>query len=146
MAAVALLDDRVMPEQYSPERIERTDVQTLLRKVTVRPLKEYSRRFPDEMPCRITVTLQDGHTLMTEKTDYEGFLTRPMRWETVVEKFEQLTEPYILAAARHDIVKAIAHLERAQVAYLMQLLAHAWQAYQSAIRQEVQHDAIIHAR
>ncbi len=146
MAAVALLDDRVMPEQYSPERIERTDVQTLLRKVTVRPLKEYSRRFPDEMPCRITLTLQDGHMLMTEKTDYEGFLTRPMRWETVVEKFEQLTEPYILAAARHDIVKVIAHLERAQVAYLMQLLDHAGQAYQATIRQEEPHDAIIPAR
>ncbi len=91
MVAVALLDNQVMPEQYRPERINRQDVQGLLRKVTVHPSQEYSRRFPEEMPCRLVVTLRGGRILTKEKRDYEGFHTRPMGWETVIRKFEGLS-------------------------------------------------------
>jgi 2-methylcitrate dehydratase len=76
--AVAILDDQVMPEQYRLDRIERPDVQSMLRKIRVRPSADYSRRFPDEMPCRITVILNDGRVLTKEKRDYEGFFSRPM--------------------------------------------------------------------
>src|SRR5574337_229934 len=34
LISVALLDGRVMPEQYEPDRINRSDVQTLLHKVS----------------------------------------------------------------------------------------------------------------
>src|ERR1019366_2325072 len=43
--AVAILDGQVMPEQYAPERIQRADVQTLLRKVSVQPRKLFSERW-----------------------------------------------------------------------------------------------------
>jgi len=86
MVAAAILDGQVTPEQYRPERIGRPAIQALLRQVTVRPNEAYSRRFPGEMPCRVTVRLCDGRTLMKEKTDYEGFHTRPVQWQTVVRK------------------------------------------------------------
>jgi 2-methylcitrate dehydratase len=122
MLAVAILDDQVTPAQYRPERIQRQDVQTLLRKASVRPQPAYSQRFPDEMPSRISVTLQDGRTLTKEKRDYEGFHTRPMRWETVVQKFEWLSQPYVDSALRHKIVDVVANLESTQVADLARLL------------------------
>jgi 2-methylcitrate dehydratase len=122
MLAVAILDGQVTPAQYRPERIQSQDVQTLLRKVSVRPQPAYSQRFPDEMPCRISVTLQDGRTLAKEKRDYEGFHTRPMRWETVVQKFERLSQPYIDSALRRKIVDVVANLESTQVADLVRLL------------------------
>src|SRR5215475_5332629 len=40
--AVAILDGQVMPEQYSPDRIARQDVQSLLRKIRARPSADYS--------------------------------------------------------------------------------------------------------
>ena len=123
MAAVAILDGQVMPGQYRPERIQRADVQNLLRKVVVRPAEEFSQIFPAEMPCRITVALRDGRALVNEKRDYEGFFTRPMGWETVVEKFERLSAPHADAARRRDIVAAVANLEAAPVAALTRLLA-----------------------
>jgi 2-methylcitrate dehydratase len=123
MVAVALLDDHVMPEQYQPERIQRQDVQTLLRKILVRPAPQFSRRFPDEMPCRITVLLRDGRTLVKEKRDYEGFRSRPMRWETVVDKFERLSAARVDAPARKGIIEAVANLDAIQAADLMKLLA-----------------------
>jgi 2-methylcitrate dehydratase len=122
MLAVAILDDQVTPAQYRPERIQREDVQTLLRKVSVRPQPAYSQRFPDEMPCRISVTLQDGRALTKEKRDYEGFHTRPMRWETVVQKFEWLSQPYVDSALRRKIVDVVANLDSVQVADLARLL------------------------
>jgi 2-methylcitrate dehydratase len=123
MLAVAILDGEVTPEQYTPERIQRQDVQTLLRKVHVQPEKEYSQRFPDEMRCRVIVDLDDGRRLVREKQDYEGFFTRPMSWEMVVAKFERLSAAFADASLRREIVEAVANLELISVRDLMQRLA-----------------------
>ncbi|MHB1159470.1 MAG: MmgE/PrpD family protein, partial [Chloroflexota bacterium] len=122
MVAVAILDGQVMPEQYLRERILRPDIQNLLRRVSVRPSDDFSRRFPDEMPCRITVHMKDGRSLAKEKRDYEGFYTRPMSWETVVQKFERLSGPYTDETSRRGVVQAVLNLEATPVAELMQLL------------------------
>lgn len=122
LIAVAVLDGQVMPEQYEPVRIARPDVQALLRKVSVSALDDYSRRFPEEMPCRVTVHLSDGRRLVQEKRDYEGFHTHPMTWETVVEKFERLSSGRADAGLRRQIVQAVDQLESIQAADLARLL------------------------
>ena len=122
LTAVALLDGQVMPEQYRPDRILRSDVQALLQKVGVRPSEEYSRKFPAEMPCRILLTLQDRRVFGKEKKDYEGFYTRLMRWETVLQKFDTLSAPYADASLRRRISEAVEHLEEVEVRELMKLL------------------------
>lgn len=122
MVAVAVLDGGVTPEQYRPARITRKDVQALLRKVKVRSSEAHSRRFPQQMSCRIEVTLRDGRHLATEKLDYEGFHTRPMRWATAVEKFNQLSASYATDGLRRQLVSAVAELDTARVADLTALL------------------------
>ena len=123
MVAVALLDGQVLPEQYAPERIRRQDVQALLRKVVVRPVAEFSRQFPARMPCRVRITLRDGRAFTKEKEDYEGFYTRPMRWESVVAKFERLSAPHADADLRRQIAAVVTDLEGIPVADLTRLLA-----------------------
>jgi 2-methylcitrate dehydratase len=122
MISAAILDGNVMPEQYLPERIVRADIQTLLRKIKVRPNEEYTRRFPQEMPCKLTVTLADGRTLVKGKRDYEGFITHPMSLETVTQKFERLAAPFVGAPQRRQIRDAVIHLEDIQVGDLTKLL------------------------
>jgi 2-methylcitrate dehydratase len=122
IVAVAILDDQVMPAQYLSERIESQDVQSLLRRVVVRPLDEFSRRFPAEMPSRIRITLNDGRVLTNEKRDYEGFLSRPMGWNTVINKFEQLSQARISPQLQREIEEAVTNLENIQVSELMSLL------------------------
>jgi 2-methylcitrate dehydratase len=122
MVAVALLDGEVSPAQYAPQRIVREDVQSLLRKVTIRPDEALSKRFPAEMPCRIQITLKGGRKLRVEKQDYEGFYTRPMSWEMTVAKFERLAAAYTDAARRESIVETVAHLETKDVTQLTELL------------------------
>ncbi|MGH7415318.1 MAG: MmgE/PrpD family protein [Candidatus Rokuibacteriota bacterium] len=123
MIAVALLDGQVMPDQYREERVQRKDVQALLRRVSVRPSDEYSRRFPDEMPCRVAVTLRDGRVLVAERRDFEGFPTRPAGWATVVDKFDRLAEPYTTRELRARIVATVERLATVPVANLTALLA-----------------------
>lgn len=118
MVAVALLDGEVSPGQYTPERIRRADVQSLLRKVTIRPDDALSRRFPAEMPCCISLTLKDGSTLSIEKQDYEGFYTWPLSWEQAAAKFERLAAPYASADQRGAIVEAVAKLETIDIEQL----------------------------
>jgi 2-methylcitrate dehydratase len=122
VSAVALLDGEVMPEQYAPERILREDVQWLLRQVTVRPAEEFTKQFPQHMSCRVSVETRDGRILVREQEDYEGFPTRPMRWETVVEKFERLSALYTDARLRRQIIEAVAGLEGITVRDLTALL------------------------
>lgn len=123
LLAVALLDGEVMPAQYTPERIRRDDVQRLLRKVSVRPAPHLSGRFPQLMPCRIEIALRAGRSVETRRDDYEGFLTHPMPWERVVEKFHRLATPYAERTVRDEIVEAVANLESIPVAELMRRLA-----------------------
>jgi len=122
MIAAAILDGRVMPEQYLPERIRSEDIQQLLQKVVVQPSEDYSDRFPDEMRCRIQLTLNSGAAIVKEMRDYEGFHTHPMSWESVREKFERLSAAFTDASLRDEIVGTVAHLDEIRVRELTRLL------------------------
>jgi 2-methylcitrate dehydratase len=122
IVSVALIDGNVLPEQYLPQRIQQPDVQSLLQKVTVQPVESLSQRFPEEIPCRLTITLKDGREVVKEKQDYEGFHTRPMRWETITQKFNFLSRSYTDIALREAIVHAVDSLETIKVSELTELL------------------------
>jgi len=123
IVSAAVLDGTVMPGQYAPERIVRDDIQTLHRKVTIRPNAEYSRRFPGEMPCRIVVHLADGRVVETEKRDYEGFTTRPMTWDRALAKFHRLAGSYADGGLRREIADAVANVDAIPTSDLARLLA-----------------------
>ena len=125
MLAVALIDGQVLPAQYDPARIVRDDVQRLLRRVDVRPDAELSRRFPAEHACRLRIRLRDGRLLERDKSDYEGFHTRPMSRETVVAKFERLSAPFTDAPLREQLIDAVTRLEQIDIRDLSVLLERA---------------------
>jgi 2-methylcitrate dehydratase len=58
-----------------------------------------------------------------EKSDYEGFHTRPMSWAKVEEKFHRLSEGAVDVFRREEIVKAARHLDGISVKDLVELLA-----------------------
>lgn len=122
LIAVAFLDRAVLPAQFTPDRIQRADVQELLCRVTVRPIAEYSRRFPREMPSRVTVTLTDGRVLTRALSDYPGFWTRPQTWDEALAKFTMLAAPHSSASVLSEIAAAIFETEHIKVAELTRLL------------------------
>lgn len=123
IVSVALLDGDIMPVQYQQDRIERDDVQSLLRKVHVQPRQEYTERFPDEMPCTVKIQLKDGRSYEIEKSDYEGFTSRPMTWQGAVDKFQRLAGPTIPGELQTAILETVRDLEKYTIKDLMDLLA-----------------------
>jgi len=122
LIAVALLDHTVMPAQFTPQRIQSADVQALLCRIVVRPLADYSHRFPKEMASRVTVTLTDGRILARALSDYPGFHTRPQTWDAALSKFTTLTETRIPEPVRSDIAGAIGDLDHISVAEFTRVL------------------------
>jgi 2-methylcitrate dehydratase len=125
LLAVALLDGQVLPEQFAPERIVQPDVQELLSRVEVRPAIDLSVRFPAEHACRLRLRLVGGTTLAAEKSDYEGFVTRPMGWERTREKFERLAAGRVEPALAAELAETVGALAEVDTRDLTTLLARA---------------------
>ncbi len=123
VVAAALLDGQVMPPQYEMERILSGDVQALLRRVGVAKSADLTQRYPAESPVRMRIALKGGAVHQKEKPHYEGFFARPMRWETVVRKFEALAAPHADPSLRQGIADACARLEAIRARDLTELLA-----------------------
>ncbi|WP_375381085.1 hypothetical protein, partial [uncultured Sphingomonas sp.] len=62
-------------------------------------------------------------TLTAERTDYDGFHTRPMSWDDVVAKFDRLAALHAGEDLRRQIVELVRDVERHSVADMMTLLA-----------------------
>ena len=123
MSAVALRDGDVGPAQFEPAQIVRRDVQSLVKRVAIRPSRLYTWRYPYEMCCKVAIQLKDGGEFSTVKTGYEGFYTTPMTWKRVVEKFVRLTEKAATPVLQKSIVSAVEDLEDAPITQLTRLLA-----------------------
>jgi 2-methylcitrate dehydratase len=67
--------------------------------------------------------LRDGRRLEAAKRDYEGFVTRPMTWERVTEKFTRLAGSHADPSLRRAIVEAVERLEGVRIRDVVDLLA-----------------------
>ena len=122
LLAVALIDGSVQPAQLTSERIEKPDVQKLLRKVNVRPDESFTARYPSEAPSRVTVRLASGKSYTQEVNDYPGFATRPFGWDEIVAKLDELTAERADGGLRKEIAAAVRSLESIRVSELTRLL------------------------
>jgi 2-methylcitrate dehydratase len=120
--SAALIDGKVTPEQYKPQRIIRSDVQALLKKIQVHPSKEFSDSFPNAMPCEIAIHLRNGRAVTKTVHDYEGFLTRPMNVASATEKFTSLVSGFIDEERKKKIIDAVNHLEDIEIRQMMESL------------------------
>jgi len=122
LLAVALLDGNVMPAQFNPERIDKPDVQNLLKKVSVRPNHEFTEVYPKKMPAKIIVRMQDGKVIEHEVQDYPGLASHPFTWEDAVQKFDALVAGRVDKGLSGEIKDAARSVENIQVRDLMKLL------------------------
>ena len=123
LLAVALLDGKVMPAQFTRQRVTSPDVQALLQKVSARPNPSYTAQYPDHMPAKITVRLKDGTTFEHQVQDCPGMPSDPFTWDDAVEKFDQLVADRIDSDLANEIKDAVDSLEHIKVKDLMVLLA-----------------------
>ncbi len=123
MLAAALIDREMTNDAYEPERIQRDDVQTLLKTVDVEADDELTEAFENgQMPAVIDVEMDDGTTYHVEKEDFAGHPRNPMSWEQVEEKFDKSAANVYDESKRDDIVEAVRELEERDVSDVIGLL------------------------
>jgi 2-methylcitrate dehydratase len=123
MLAAALIDREMTNAAYDPERIQRDDVQRLLRTVDVEENDRLTEQFEGGlMPAVLDVELADGTTHHAEKEAFQGHPTQPMSWEQVEAKFETMTRDRYDATQRRDVVQTVKELDEHDVSDLVALL------------------------
>jgi 2-methylcitrate dehydratase len=75
------------------------------------------------MCATVTVVLNDGRSYRIDKSDYEGFVTRRMGWESVIAKFNGVTSAFTSELARIRIIDAVQNLEKMRVRDFTAILA-----------------------
>lgn len=123
MLAVVLLDGRLTPEQYAPERIVAADVQSLMTRVVITPSDALSARFPEHMPADLEVELADGTVFRSSQDSYHGFHDDPLDWEAARTKFDALASPFADAELRDEIAGIVRELDRRSTRELTAALA-----------------------
>ncbi|WP_435361565.1 MmgE/PrpD family protein [Haloarchaeobius sp. DFWS5] len=123
MLSAALIDREMTNAAYEPARIERDDVQTLLRTVEVTEDETLTDRFEaGEMPAVIDVAMADGTVYRVEKDAFRGHPTKPMSWADIEEKFERMTRDRYDEERRAEIIEMVRTLDEHDVSELTAML------------------------
>lgn len=104
--ACALMNGSVSLDDFTPAAISRTDVRTLLRKVSVVTEDKYTKMYPDHWGCRVVIHDAFGQTWETEILDASGSVNKPLTTEQIIIKTENLIKP-VFPGQYSDIVNKV---------------------------------------
>ncbi|HEV2390342.1 MAG TPA: MmgE/PrpD family protein [Nitrososphaerales archaeon] len=90
MVTMALLEGKVDNETYAAKKLKDGEVREFMKRVIVKEDKALTEAYPERIPNRITVKLDDGKTLAAQVDDPRGHPRNPMTDEEVEQKFRLL--------------------------------------------------------
>jgi 2-methylcitrate dehydratase len=109
--AVALVDGIVTEAQFAESRFTDPALLDLVSRTHVHRDAALSERYPQGIPNRVRVTLDDGRTLVREVEYPRGHARNPMTDAEVEQKFRTLVEPRYGKARADEILTACWRLE-----------------------------------
>ena len=113
--AAAILDGKVNLSTFDEKRINAPDAQALLSKVEVRTEDRFTKRYPAQWGCHVTVLCKDGRTLEQEIPSASGSIDNPLTPYQAREKAVGLMEPVVGHAEAErltDILLCTSQLEK----------------------------------
>jgi 2-methylcitrate dehydratase len=109
--AVALVDGRVSAAQFSDERLADPDLLDLVARTSVVEDPRLTAGYPDGIPNRVTVTLDDGRELVREIAYPPGHDKNPLSNEQLATKFQTLVDPIVGRERGEGIWDRVSRLE-----------------------------------
>ena len=103
--AVALVDGAVSADQFSPARLADPALLDLVSRTTVIEDPALTAGYPNGIPNRVTVTLDDGSTLVSEVAFPPGHDKNPLTDAQLAVKFHSLIDP-VLGRERGEAIWA----------------------------------------
>ena len=97
--AVALVDGKVSSDQFTAERMRDPALLDLVARTRVIEDPKLTAGYPEGIPNRVTVTLDDGRKLVAEVTFPPGHDRNPLSDDQLAVKFHELADPVLGPAA-----------------------------------------------
>ncbi len=117
--AVSLIDRHAGIAQYTEERVNRVDVQSLMKCVTVSVPDDFAHHRGQWGQAgvnwgimRLSVILKNGKTVSTERTTARGWSENPATWDDLTEKFRECSEHVLSAAQTNEALDMIRHIDQ----------------------------------
>jgi 2-methylcitrate dehydratase len=109
--AVAFLDGKVSADQFSDERMRDPVLLDLVARTRIVEDPKLTAGYPEGIPNRVTVTLDDGQKLVATVTFPPGHDRNPLSDEQLAVKFHELADPVLGAARANQIRERVSKLE-----------------------------------
>jgi 2-methylcitrate dehydratase len=121
--AVALLDGTVTLRSFEEKRLDDPILQALMQKVRVVQQPEFTGRYPEAMPTRLTVTIKSRKQYVAQRDYPLGHPNHAMSDREVEEKFSLLTAGQLKPAQARKIIDIMWDLDKVKdVSVVMPLL------------------------
>jgi 2-methylcitrate dehydratase len=92
IVAAVLIDGHFNHDIFSDARIGDRRIHELADRITVKEDPDYSRQFPNTIPCRIEIRTKSGNDLVVQVDYPRGHSGNPMTDEEVSQKFRMLAQ------------------------------------------------------
>ena len=122
--AVAVSDRQALVSQYTRERLEDSELRSLLSRISVEEDRSMTARYPDAWPARVTVETTRG-TFVGEVDGPSGEPERPLSEEEMVAKFKSLTQTVTTDSGGDSIVESVLSIEAHEVSEIGATIAAA---------------------
>jgi 2-methylcitrate dehydratase len=111
IVAAALLDGTIEPESFSEERISGPHLHALIQKVRVRENPEFTKQYPNVVPCRIEVISAKGERRVADVNYPRGHAKNPMTDAEIEQKFCRMCSSSLAPAQVKAVLKSLWALE-----------------------------------
>ena len=111
LVAVALQDGVVTPASFDPQRIQDPVLGALIDRMNAQEDPEFTRRYPNEINCRIEVTTTSGKQLSAHTAYPKGHPRNPMTDAEIDVKFRNLSAELLTAQQCDRALNLLWHLE-----------------------------------
>jgi 2-methylcitrate dehydratase len=112
IVAAALIDGTIEPATFSEERLRDPHLRELIQKVTVRENPEFSKQYPDLVPCRIEVVSRGGAHQVANVNYPKGHAKNPMTDTEIEDKFQRLCSSNLTPKQTGPILESLWALEQ----------------------------------
>jgi len=111
VVAAVLIDGAYTDAIFAPERYQDRRTLDLMKKIVITEDREFNERYPNSLPCRMTVTLKNGERRTAEIANPIGHHDRPMSDEQLIEKFRGLAGRKLPAARLQTVLDRLWRFE-----------------------------------
>jgi 2-methylcitrate dehydratase PrpD len=109
--ATALFYGHVQLADFTPARLEQSDLVSLMKKIRIAGDPDLTRAYPRKWPARVTITLKEGRRLEAANEYPKGDPENPLSQQELIAKFKSLTEGMLPSGQADTIIDRVMNLE-----------------------------------